>query len=233
MGHPHPEPGGDQGMAQLMERLGQDQGEGEAQQAVEGEGLHHGVGEAVPLLQGQQYAEQAGPRHQPGGEGAEQPVKPCRQPLEMALGAQQGDAEKQVVMQPPLSLQPGPAFARLAQPVHCLGAGTHQLMALEKLAEGEDLLHLGMQGRLVLQRLLQAAGRLPGPAYQTLELEPADAVEAVQHHALNEPGRLAVGGSVRRAESQIIAQARQGQVGGIQHQRPLQARRAARGRRSR
>ncbi|MNP67857.1 hypothetical protein D3C76_1637340 [compost metagenome] len=53
MPHPQPQARGHQGVAELVQCLGDDQRQGEAEQPFGGERLDHGMGKAVPLLQHQ------------------------------------------------------------------------------------------------------------------------------------------------------------------------------------
>ncbi|MCY1274180.1 hypothetical protein D9M70_227970 [compost metagenome] len=232
MRHPQALPRGDQGVAQLVQGLGQDQRQGEADQPLGGERFDHRVGEAVPLLQDQHHAEQAEQDHQPGGQRTEQPVEMPGQALQVRLRAQQRDAEEQVVVQPPFPGQPLVAFALRAQAGHRGGIRAQQLVLLEKLPQCQHLLHLGAKGRLLGDLPADLPGRAL-PAQQAFELQPADAVETVDHRIVDHPAGFAAGPGSGLAEAQVFAQGGRRQVGGIEHHQPLQARSAASGRRSR
>ncbi|MCY1262691.1 hypothetical protein D9M70_109790 [compost metagenome] len=230
--HAQPEPSGDQRVAEFVEGLRHRQGEGEAEQALGGEGLDHVVAEGVPLVQDEDDAEHAERHHQHREERPEQPVQAARQAAEEALRAHQRDAEEQVVVQPPAPAQPGVALVALAQAVGRFRAGAQQLVAVEEGAELQHLFGLRLERGLRADLLADAPGRL-APAQQAFELQPADAVEAVEHAVLDHPYRFAAGAGRGLAEAQVLAQRRQRHVEAVVHHQPVQARRLASGRRSR
>ncbi|MNL04737.1 hypothetical protein D3C87_1253120 [compost metagenome] len=88
-------------MAKFMQGFGDDQREGETEQAFGGKRLDHGAGEHVPLLQYQNNPQHAETQYQHPGQRMKQPAQGARQMLQRLLRAQQRDTEKQVVVQPP------------------------------------------------------------------------------------------------------------------------------------
>ncbi|MNE22736.1 hypothetical protein D3C80_1159600 [compost metagenome] len=150
----------------------------------------------------------------------------------MLLRTQQRHTEKQVVVQPPAPAQPGIVLAASRQAGKGLAAGTQQLMVFQKLTKFDDLLDVRAQGCFCVNRPADVF-RAVLPAQQALELQPANAVEAVDDGVLDYPGRFAV--AVRRAlqQAQVFAQRWWRQLGRVGDHKPLHARSAAKGRRSR
>ncbi|MNE76122.1 hypothetical protein D3C80_1723370 [compost metagenome] len=105
-------------------------------------------------------------------------------------------------------------------------------MLFKEGLEPQHLIDVGFEGRLLGNLGADLAWCL-APAQQALELQPANPVKAVDHRVLDHPGRFAVAALGRLAQAQVFTQGRQRQVGGLAHYRPLQARTAAIGRRSR
>ncbi|MNL03250.1 hypothetical protein D3C87_1237810 [compost metagenome] len=64
-------------------------------------------------------------------------------------------------------------------------------MLFEELAEVEDLFDIRLESGSFGNLLADLPGGLT-PAQQALELQPADAVETVDHRVLNDPGRFTV-----------------------------------------
>ncbi|MNZ74112.1 hypothetical protein D3C78_925530 [compost metagenome] len=218
-------------MPQFMQGLGDDQRQGETEQAFGGKRLDHRVGKDIPLLQHQNHPPQAQGKHQQAGERVKQPAQRAGQVLQGLLRTQQRDAKEQVVVQPPAPAQPAAGLVLGLEPFKRGRACAQQLVLFKELAEFEDLLDIRFERRAFANLLADLPGRL-APAQQAFELQPADAVKAVDHRVLDHPGRFAVAAVGGFAQAQVFAQGWQGQVSRVKHHQPLHARSVARGRRS-
>ncbi|MEZ5658246.1 MAG: hypothetical protein R3E83_06860 [Burkholderiaceae bacterium] len=148
---PHPQTGRGDRMTQLMQGLGQNQGERPAEQT----GGRHEVGEcmdkAVPLAHYQAQAKRG--RHQ--GQQQESPRiehrAPRRQRLQPALRAHEWEAKEQIVMQQPAKPREAALLGGMRQTLHARGImHRDQLLTGQELANSRHLIDTDLQWRLLI-----------------------------------------------------------------------------------
>jgi hypothetical protein len=230
--HAHAEAGRRQRVSQFVQSLGDDQRCGEAEQALGRKRIDHRAAEGIPLAEHQQQAEAAQQQDGPQHFRAEQAAEVRRDAGEQALRTKHGNAEEQVMVQPPAPLRPMRADRAGGQAVGGFEAGAQELVAVEEFGEGEYLFGFRVQ-RGGFGNLRDDLRGRRAPAHQAFELQPADAVKAVDHRVLDHPGRRAVSFGGGFGDAQVLTQRRQWLHGGHRVHSPDHSRSAASGRRSR
>jgi hypothetical protein len=190
VGHPHAVAGGGEGVAELVQSLGAGQGQGKADQATGAQIVHEAGAEAVPLTPCEEQAGQTEQCDQDGGGGLIEPVQSRGNASEPVLGACQGQAKEKVVVE-----QPGEGRFLLAccplgeAPDPGLGGNAQQAVTFEETGQGLKVAAVGGQRGFRLDRLDHGRGRAQAPAGEHLEVQPADAIEAVAHRVVDHPRR--------------------------------------------
>ena len=229
---------GGQRVAELVHHLHDRKRQREVDHALDGEEVAGRVDEGVPAA-GDEVERQRGQRdHQLAEYRAEQPGDARVEAVEPAIGAEQGDAQEEIVLQQPhhpVLLVEGSFLEKVAGS-RGRPAG-QQAVHRQEFRHVLHLIRIDLQRRLAVQARHEARGVAGVPARQDLELAPAQPVELVARRVMQRPGRRAV--ERRRAGMQrnLLAQRRQRArpAGDLEfhHQRPVICRSVASGRRIR
>jgi hypothetical protein len=213
--HAQPVARGGERVAELVQHLREGERRQPADEPRRAELRPHRVREGVPLPQRERDPEHRRDHGRDREAAAAEPRHPGQHAREPRRRAHQRHPEEQVVVQQPLQ---GRLARRLGDPRQPLDVGrpvgTHQLACAQERDQRVELRRLGPQRRLVLDASEQRGdGQALAPARQQLELQPADAEEAVSGRIVDRPRGRAVGGRRRGCDPQVLAQG--GQARGV------------------
>ena len=218
-----------EGVAQLVQHLGDAQRHADGEQAAPGGEAREGVGEVVPAARGECQAQQRGggdghPEGRLVGEGHAR-----GEALQPGHWPHQRQPEEEVVLdQPPPRARAGGREGALQAFAVVRAMGQQQVVVLQHLQQAAQVGVAHLQRGLALHRRQHLRHAAERPAREHLEGRPAQLVEAVGGGVVQCPGGRAVGRGGAGVQREVLPQRWQGV--GVHH--PSHCRSAASGRRS-